>query len=174
MDRPMVACAAAFPIATCEGTPVYACASVAPEVPWFSRDDGTPHFPYTRGKGPTEIYGAIGEVIVYHVPDEVQTDVAMSFEALESFPSVDRRASSAPGDLQAARSLFTTAVGAASETRGDERWEIVFMGRNGQRLTSIALDKFGAKGEVDGRGVAFAHAGTLMALKALAAHMPKP
>jgi hypothetical protein len=168
----MVACAAAFPIATCTGAFAYACTSVAPEVPWFSRDDGRPHFPFTQGKGPADVYGAIGEVVVYHVPDEISADVAMDPARLERHPSVERRASSAGDDLQTARALLATLVGTPRDHGGDERWEIVFMGRNGQRLTAIAVDKFGAAGEVDGRGVAFPHQGTLLALKALAAHMP--
>jgi hypothetical protein len=167
----LLACAAAFPVVTCDGAPYATCLSLKPQVPWFSRVTGEEAFPFPAGKRTLDVYGQVGQAVVLHVDDDVMTDTALRAAALEQRAHATR-ATRDPELVSQAVDIYRGLAGKAAPQGGDARWELVLLDRKGARLTSVAFDKFGRTGEVAGQGASFAHPGALVALKVLAAKMP--
>jgi hypothetical protein len=107
-------------------------------------------------------------VTIYHLPDDVSSDIAIAPERLPGMRDVRRRivvGEAAVAHLRAAvRAAVPHPTGAGAPSL-DARWSAIV--DDGGAFRRVACDRFGTNGTIDGRRVRFASTRVVEALRAM-------
>ena len=98
----------------------------------------------------------IVKLTVYHLAILLFTETALSGENLESHSETERFESADPALIEDALARIDRAAPSAVDGSYDARWGLVFTAASGERITALYLNRFGTRGELDGRTVTLA------------------
>jgi hypothetical protein len=160
-------CRASAILCGCNGA-ISACRQARLSEPWVSREPcGAATFSFVAGHAPADIRAPVASVVVYHMDDNILTDVDVRPADLERRSDVAKVTLIARAEEDIALDLVAASRPVVDSAEPDCRWGVVFLDAGKQRLLSVYFDKFGTGGIIDGQYVHFADSTALGKLRAL-------